>query len=263
MILTIQKLISKIFRKEGKMKKLITVNVSLNFVNRSQRNNEINPNSSCGPTNMIQGLQYSGWVWNNDVFSELSQPEDKLTKFCRTDGETLSYFERKYKNLYDNWLKEAREIAEKNNKEIWEVETINAYSPNEIHDVMNFATNRFLGYSTEDISNGYGATSFLEGSKEQIITKILNDLQDGLPVVSSVRFGKYGHYVTIVGYTYYENKPYDDPVDIIIDNTYGKFNFETNKYEYVSGNDEYIPFEVFKGMIKPFGHFFKKGVETI
>lgn len=247
------------------MKKLITVNVSSNFVNRSQRNNEINPNSSCGPTNMIQGLQYSGWIWNDSIFPELSQPEDKLTKFCRTDKETLLYFERKYKNLYDNWLKEAKEIADKNNKEIWEVETINAYSPNEIHDVMNFATNRFLGYSTEDISNGYGATKFLQEDKEygsSTIIKILGELRDGLPVVSSVKFGKCGHYVTIVGYTYYEGKPFD-PVDIIIDNTYGRFNFETNKYDYVSGNDEYIPFEVFKGMLKPFGHFFKKGVETI
>lgn len=245
-------------------KKLNTINVSLNYPNRSQRNNEINPNSSCGPSNMIQGLQYSGWIWNDNVFPELEQPEDKLTKFCRTDPVTLNYFNRKYKNLYENWLKEAQDLAKKNGKEIWEVETINAYSPNEIHDVMNFATNRFLGYSEEDIKNKYGPTEFVQYGSYGFdqLSAIINNLQAGLPVVSSVKFGDFGHYITIVGYTYYGNDTYE-PKDIIIDNTYGRFNFETNKYDRVSGNDEYIPYEKFEGMIKPFLHVFSKGAATI
>ena len=139
------------------------INISKNFENYSQRNNELLPHVACGPTNMIQALEYAGWEWNNKQFPELKQPEDKLLKFTRTNENVLKYYEKKYKNMYRNWIEEAKSL-QKEGQELWEVNCKKAYPPNEIHDVMNFATNAFLGYSEEDIKNNYFNKYFFHDS---------------------------------------------------------------------------------------------------
>ena len=237
------------------------INVSKNFENYSQKNNEALATVACGPTNMIQGLEYSGWEWNNKQFPELKQPEDKLLKFTRTNENVLRYYERKYKNMYKNWIEEAKSL-QKEGQELWEVNCKKAYPPNEIHDVMNFATNAFLGYSEEDIKNDHYATCFV--SRFDLYT-VLRELKYGLPVVTSVRFGNSGHYITIVGCQWKGKKePNESNVEnLIIDNTYGRFNFKTEKYDNVSGNDNLIPKDELLARVRPAMHLFRPGVLTI
>ena len=237
------------------------INVSKNFENYSQKNNEALATVACGPTNMIQGLEYSGWEINNKLFPEFKQPEDKLTKFTRTNEAVLEYYKRKYRNMYLNWQEEAKSL-QKEGQELWEVNCKKAYPPNEIHDVMNFATNAFLGYSEEDIKNDHYATCFVP--RFDLYTVLL-ELKYGLPVVTSVRFGNSGHYITIVGCQWKGKKvPNESNVEnLIIDNTYGRFNFKTEKYDNVSGNDNLIPKDELLARVRPAMHLFRPGVLTI
>lgn len=242
------------------MAKLNEINISTGFLNSSQRNNEILPSVACGPTNMIQGLEYSGWEINKKVFPDLTQPEDKLMKFTRTNEAVLEYYRRKYRNMYINWVDEANSLK-KEDQELWQVDCPKANAPNEIHDVMNFATNLFLGYTEEDINNGYYATKLVDRFNEEIVCDCL---KKGLPVVTSVRFKDCGHYITIVGAQF--KKDYLSPnsvVNYIIDNTYGRFNFKTETYEKVSGNDNLIPKSELLARVRPVMHLFVKGVITI
>lgn len=257
--------------------KIIEFNVSTGKGNYSQRNNEILPGVSCGPTNMIQALDYAGWKIPDNRYPELKQLEDKLTRFSREDPDVLAYYEKKYKAMYDAWKKEVSEKKQADQPE-YLVSCTDSYAPNEVHDVLNYATNIFMGYTPEDISKGYGATKFYESVP---MGKIVNEILNNLPVVMSVKHGSYGHYVTLVGFTTHEKnvikdfrgdsclKDENDIVDYIIDNTYGRFNFETEKYDNVSGDNEHISKEKFESMLKPIGsatkvaHFFSSGAATI
>ena len=246
-------------------------NVSKDFENYSQRNNVLVPNSACGPTNMIQGLEYSHWYWNNSLYPELKQPEDKLTKFCRTNEEVVNYYAAHYKAMYENWINEATKLAKCQNKKYWEVDCKDSYPPNELHDVMSYATNLFVGYTAADLKNmkSRPVTNFTNKFiEETVISSILS----GVPVVSSVNFNGYGHYITIVGFVadvpegFDENNIFIDLGRIkeyIIDNTYGRFNFKTQKYDAVSGNDEHIERSKFLSMVKPIMHTFTKGAATV
>ena len=236
------------------------INISTNFENYSQKNNEALATVACGPTNMIQGLEYSGWEINNKLFPELKQPEDKLTKFSRTNAAVLEYYRRKYKHMYLNWQDEAKSLK-KEGQELWEVNCPKAKAPNEVHDVMNFATNLFLGYTEEDIKNGHYAT-WLEPDFR--LGEVIYQLKRGLPVVTSVRFGGCGHYITIVGAQYKKDLDNNDNiVNLIIDNTYGRFNFKTETYDNVSGNDNIISKEELLARVRPVMHLFRKGAMTI
>lgn len=235
------------------------INISKNFENYSQKNNEALATVACGPTNMIQGLEYSGWEINNKLFPEFKQPEDKLTKFTRTNEAVLEYYRRKYKNMYLNWQEEAKSLK-KEGQELWEVNCPKANAPNEVHDVMNFATNLFLGYTEEDIKNGHFAT-VLENNFNPYV--VCQNLEAGLPVVTSVRFGGCGHYITIVGAQYKKDLYPDNVVNYIIDNTYGRFNFKTEKYDNVSGNDNLISKEELLARVRPVMHLFVRGATTI
>ena len=242
------------------MAMLNEINISKNFENYSQRNNELLPHVSCGPTNMIQALEYAGWEWNNKQFPELKQPEDKLLKFTRTNENVLKYYERKYKNMYKNWIDEAKSL-QKEGQELWEVDCKKAYPPNEIHDVMSFATNAFLGYSADDISNKHYATYFVE---EFYLPTVISQLCSGLPVVTSVRFKDCGHYITIVGCRWKGREPNESNVEnLIIDNTYGRFNFKTETYEMASGNDNLISKKELIERVRPVMHLFRPGALTI
>lgn len=255
---------------------MVEINVSKGFENYSQRNNIICPNSSCGPTNFIQAFEYSGWQWDNSMFPELTQPEDKLTKFCRTNKDVLAYYENHYGNMYKNWQNEAKELAKKQNKEIWEVECINSYPPNEAHDVMSYAANLFLGYTAKD----------LEKRGRRPVTRFYNEFDEreviwqlcgkGVPIISSVDpfSNGGGHYITIVGFeaedSFVKPEEYKDRLKIdldlikeyIIDNTYGRFDFKNKKYVAVSGDDEHIERSKLLEIVKPVSHYFTKGAAT-
>lgn len=254
---------------------MIEFNVSKGFDNYSQRNNEIDSNNVCGPTNFIQGFTYSGWSWDNSMYPELKQPEDKLTKFVRTNKEVLKYYETHYGPMYRNWISESTKLAKEQKKEYWQVACIDSYPPNEVHDVMSFGANLFIGYTAQDIQDlqRRPVTRFYnEFDENEVIWQICK----GLPVISSVDPFKRGggHYITIVGFVADDDfqKPvnYADRANIdfskikeyIIDNTYGKFDFVNKKYIAVSGNDEHIERSKFKEIIKPVSHYFSAGAAT-
>ena len=244
-----------------------TVNLSINKSNFSQRNNKINPASTCGPTNMVQALDYAGWELPN---GEFAQPEDNFTKFCRTNEEVLKYYKTNYPPMYRNWINECSKLYDGNVPDDVLVEQVysnnfpDSFPPNEVHDVLNFAANKWMGFERNEI------TWFKEKATEnEIYTALINRT----PVVSSVKFSNYHHIITIVGFEYDETKSKDvnenNIVNYIIDDTYGRFNFETKKYDFVSGNDTKIERKKFLSMLKPLGinryhaHFFKPGPATI
>lgn len=257
---------------------MLEVNVSLGKDNYSQRNNEIDSNNVCGPTNFIQALTYAGWVLDESKFPQFKQPEDKLTYFCRTNKDVLNYFKTHYANFYNNWMTEAKANAKAQKKEYWQVACKNSYPPNELHDVMSYAVNLFVGYSAKDLA----------GMKRRPVTRFYNEfdiyeviwqLCKGLPVISSVDPFKRGggHYITIVGFTAADdfakpvsynqvtNKEFslDRIYDIIIDNTYGKFDFANKKYLAVSGNDEHLTIGKLLDIVKPVSHYFSPGAAVV
>ena len=71
-----------------------TINVSKNFSNYSQRNNEVNPYKSCNTTSMIMALSYLPKLWkflkNSDSFKKYNekykQPEDCLQQYMLDNG---------------------------------------------------------------------------------------------------------------------------------------------------------------------------------
>lgn len=252
----------------------MVINVSEGFANYSQRNNVVIPNSSCGPTNMIQALEYSGWQWDNDIYPELKQPEDKLTKFTRTNPDVLEYFEKNYPVYYKNWKAEANRLAIKQGKEYWQVECIDAYSPNELHDVMSYAANLFVGFKPEECKKASTrpVTRFYCSFTE---SNVVLSLLGKRPVVTSVDPFKRGggHYITIVGFVTNDNfiVPKNEEEakaqlknikEYIIDNTYGKFDFVNKKYVAVSGNDEHIERSKLLDIVKSVSHYFSLGPAT-
>ena len=248
------------------------LNISLGYDNHSQRNNEVDPQNACGPTNFIQALKYAGWEWDKSMLPQFTQDEDKLMYFTRTNKDVLDYYATRYAPMYKNWWNESHTIAKAQNKEYWQVACPNTNPPNEVHDVMSYAVNLFVGYTAEDLSKmeKRPVTRFYNEKSE---FEIIWALAKGLPVVSSVDPFKNngGHYITIVGLSAENDfelpKNYNDKSnfhpekisDYIIDNTYGKFDFVNKRYIKVSGNDEHIERKKFLYIMKPVAHYFTKG----
>lgn len=239
-------------------------NISLNKENYSQKNNKIDPANACGPTNMIMAADYAGWNIPMSIFPDLAQPEDKFIKFCRTDSQVLNFYEKINSVYYNDWINESSFLAI--NKEPWEVSCKKAYPPNEIHPVINYALNLFICGENKIV------TEYFDNFN---LKNVIDEIIKGLPVVTSVRFGNYGHFVTIVGFSadgkaiekYLKTNNFNDLKysikDIIIDNTYGRFNFSTMKYDNVSGNDEHIEVNRFLNIVRPVMHIFKKSSLSI
>lgn len=251
------------------------INISSGHDNYSQRNNEIDSANACGPTNFIQALDYAGWVLDESFLPQFKQPEDKLMYFTRTSKDVLDYYKLHYRAMYNNWIAEATENAKIQKKEIWQVACKKAYPPNEVHDVMSYAVNLFVGYSAEELAS----------MKQRPVTRFYNAFNEydlvwqlakkKLPIISSVDPFKRGggHYITIVGLVADDGfaipSSYDEVLNkkieiskissYIIDNTYGKFDFMNKKYVAVSGNDEKIERAQFLDIIKPVSHYFSAG----
>lgn len=250
-------------------------NISLGKENYSQRNNKVDPANACGPTNMIMAADYAGWNIPMSMYPELTQPEDKFIKFCRTDEEVLEYYKKISPGYYNDWVNESTALAKEQNKEAWEASCKDAYPPNEVHPVINFALNKFItGDNFQNCYRDLSHPTYYRDYKFNLKSAI-EELLDDKPVVTSVRFGNCGHFVTIVGFTaddkavekFKKTGKFDNLEksikDIIIDNTYGRFNFNTMKYEKVSGNDEHIEVNRFLNIVKPVMHFFNKASISI
>lgn len=209
-------------------------NISSGMENWSQRKSQYvyknkdfisNAYSFCNVHMMTMALDYLGYLNKysskfNDIYPILPRFPDKLAKFLFEDKRVLDFYKSidpiDYKN-FRNGVK-------------------NASGPNEIHQVLSFGTNLFLGLGN--------VTQF---STNVSWFDIVNDIvYDSLPVGISGKFSGLNHIVLVVGVAYSElgegNKPSltQQPDYLIVDDPFGK------TYEYskgLSGNDVWIPFD--------------------
>ena len=157
--------------------------------------------------------------------------------------------------MYNQFIKE-RESQK--NLPIEKCKFIDSYPPNEVHMVLSYAVNKFIGCN---------ATYFKELAS---IDEIIEQLTMSKPVVISVKFGNLNHILTLVGVELYEKGNEWKVSKFFADDTYGKFNFETGKYEKVSGNDCEFTYEQLVPCMKnlsnkdkKYAHFFNNPAAVI
>ena len=207
----------------------------------SQRNNELDPMNTCSTTAMIQALEIAGYQFP-DIFPNYKQPEDKLTYFIRNDSRVLSYWKTLDFVSYNNWC----------------TRTGNYYQPNEIHAVLSYGTNLFMGKVVTRFIGGYSIDSIVQ----ELLVK-------EKPCVMSGRFSGLNHIVTLVGCAVkekvltkkkIENIRFDDIEYFLIDDTYGETgNYKQNKY----GNDVIITPKRFLNEFKDLSNKTKKWCHVI
>ena len=207
------------------------LNSKYNFVNKNIKSNSY---TFCNVHMMAMGLIYSGYEKRlaaeyNAKYPELTRLPDKLAKYIFEDPEMNKYFKKRFPNYY-------KKFKAGNDKD--------AVCPNEIHNLLNWAANKFLDIGV--------ATYFSTHTPwENIIEDII---YNGTPVGVSGIFNNLNHIVLVVGVAYDcledQNEPgkCQEPSYLIIDDPYGK----TYEYEKgLSGNDVWIPFNKCVSDFKP------------
>lgn len=218
-------------------------NVSDGFDNYSQLRSKYsyingviksNAYTFCNVHMIGMGLIYSGYekrfsVEYDKIYPELTRLPDKLAKYIFEDKEIINYFKKRFPDYYKNFK------AGKDK---------DAVCPNEIHNVLSWAVNKFLDVGV--------ATYFsMRVPWETIIEDLI---YNGTPVGVSGLFSGLNHMVLVVGVAYSHlednNEPgkCQEPDYLIIDDPYGK------TYEYgkgLSGNDVWIPFNKCVSDFKP------------
>lgn len=216
------------------------------------KNNEYKSNwySFCNVTMMAMALDYLGYLDKYDVRIKATYPEikrfpDKLAKFMFEDNKVLEFYQRVDPYDYINFITGKK----------------NATGPNEVHQVLSYGTNLFLGVGN--------ITQF---STSVHWSDIIGDVvYDSLPVGISGKFSGLNHIVLLVGVAYKTLEGGDRPGllqvpdYLIVDDPFGK------TYEYsknLSGNDVWIPFTKcitdFKSLTNPmfkFAHRFVRPSE--
>jgi len=230
--------------------------VSAGFSNSSQRNNiyvdKVLKKSTalvaCNATSMGMGLEYTGWSIPQK-YLELKQQEDNLIKFCQEDSIVLDYYKKTLPAMYAAWLVRAKDC----------------YAPNEVHDVLSYAINMYMGSKV---------TYFKVNT---LVSEIVSDISiRNLPIVMSGKFAGFGHVVCLVGFKAKKeflegyNKTKTITEDLLkfiyewtIDDPYGDFR---NDYKIVlSGNNIPMTSLQFNTMFNPresttvkFAHRFNK-----
>lgn len=230
--------------------------------NYSQLNNKVNPKNTCNTTSMVMALDYMGYKFPDDIFPEFAQPEDKLTMMCYTDDEVLDYYKSVSYPMFQQWVGEVEKISkEKPNLPLKDYVFIDSYPPNEVHAVLSFAVNKFVG--KKDAAR-FNATSSVE--------EIVKELTERKPVVVSVKFGTLNHVLCLTGVEIEsdDNGNTWRPINFFADDTYGRFNMETKKYDTsVSGNDcmfsaeDFVPCLKALGTAYKYAHYFTYPVEVV
>lgn len=224
-----------------------TFNVSENKVNYSQRNNqfkfkngaaEVKAATMCNVTAICMALDYAGYQFPTGIFE---QPEDNLADFLINDSKVDAYYKEKMP---------AMQAAYKAGKE-------GCYPPNEVHDVLAYGTNLWLGTKADTFST---CVKFGTIKREIIINQ--------RPVVMSGLFNNLHHVICLVGMTFdipddiaktsksniikyiAENKI--SPVEFIIDDPWG--NPLKGYKPGISGNDVVISSKYFVDSLKPLGN---------
>ena len=248
------------------------------ILNSSQRNNELvypDPKkfpksqyttswrNECNVTSYIMFLEYSGAKFPSGKYK---QPEDNLGYFILTNKQILDHYKAKQPVFYNAWMKALKGTATKADLE-------NAFPPNELHDYLRMGANLWLGYDAAKFSINVNFKKALWD----------NMVDDNLPLVISTTFGGFGHIVCVTG-VQYKKEDYQalraakdlkasnvdelinltDPVAIIVDDPWGKFNPKTNKYDAPNGgNDIVVPWDVVVARVKPAGSTLTKWCHQI
>jgi len=251
------------------IEKKLVINVSDNKENYSQRNNQyIHTNKKgvkdvysltmCNMTSICMALDYNGWKFPK--LGKWTQPEDALGDFIMKSSDVDKRYKEKMPALY----KEYKSEKMTNGK-------VDYYTPNEIHDLIAFGTNKWLGCSN--------AITFKEDAD---IWDIIKELINGRACVISGKFNGLNHIVTLVGCSWnFKEIPKMSmnklistiisekrmPNEFIIDDPYGDFH---KGYQVASGNDITLTTEEFYSCVKPLGntqvkmcHFVSSGAAVV
>ena len=141
----------------------------------TQNNNKIDPSNTCATTSMIQALDLSGY---SSLFPKgnYDQAEDNLTYFIRNDSRVLDYYKKIDYYNYSNWITSPSGV--------------NVYPPNEIHQVLSYGTNLWIGKQVTQFTTNFSINDI----PSQILIK-------NRPLVMSGVFHKLNHVITCIGIT--------------------------------------------------------------
>lgn len=248
----------------------LVINVSDNKENYSQRNNQyvhlnekgvkdVYAGSTCNVTSICMALDYNGWVFPD--LGKWKQPEDSLAEYISTSVE----IDARYKKMMPGLYKDYKNMKMTNGK-------VDYYTPNEIHDLLAYGTNLWLGCS-----------SAIKFNEKADIWDIIKELVNGRACVISGKFAGLNHIVTLVGCTWnFKSVPGASltktistlisdkimPTGFIIDDPYGDFHKQYKPG--FSGNDIELTLEEFYSLVKPLGntqvkmcHFVSDGVALV
>jgi len=203
----------------------------------SQRNNQYDPNNTCNVTSMIKACSSMNKYELPDVYDEqgnkIMQPEDRLYYICNHNPQVLDYYKERYPDLYSDYI----------NK------TEGCYFPNEIHDVLSYATNLFLDMSEYNRKYKMG-DKYTQFSTNVPLGLILFDIFSKKPVVMSGRFNGLNHVVTLIGYAINDKQiPMEER--FIIQDPYGEtYNYRNNH----DGRQVWLTREQMVNDFKPLGN---------
>lgn len=207
------------------------------------QNNKINIENKTPVSPMLMALDYTGYKF--PLIKEDENIEDVFLKFCLQSTEVLDFYKKISPTMFDAW------VNEKDNN----------YPPTNVHKVLNFAANKFLGI--ED------ATYFNE---KATLSEIIKELTEYKPVVVSVEFGKNNYTLCLTGITLETNDDGESwmPIKFYADDIYGRFDIPNKKYlTGISGMDsEYlvddlIPLLKEKNTQFKYAHFFNKSTPVV
>jgi hypothetical protein len=243
--------------------KKIIFNVSSGLPNYSQRNNDyilkrknntVSSINVCNTTSMCMASSYAGWRFPSKPYPQYKQEEDRLTAFCLNDKRVSNYYKERYPVLWKEWQDDKKD----------------ALPPNQVHEVLAYATNLWLG------------TEVVKFSEYLTLTRMMNEIAiNNLPVVVSGVFPKksdsdekINHIIVLVGAIYnkedvilngqHSNVDVSaaEPTHLIFDDPWG--DFMTGYEKLLPGNDIVCPCGKALDYLKPidshykWGHTFKK-----
>lgn len=191
---------------------MVTLNVSKNKENYSQRNNEVNPLISCNTTAMIMAISYIPELYKKMQESRIYQFYSKKFK---QEGDCLQKF------ILDN-----------------------GGEPTVHKDLQDF-TNHFLGGNYVSFSTNLTIKDLIKELKNNKPV-VISGTFPGYP---TKRKEPLGHIVTLVGMRWNKDKDYEsmkNPDSVIIDDPYGN---TLNDWK-GSGNDIELTFKQFNSWIK-------------
>lgn len=245
------------------LKRAIVFNCSDGYDNWNQRNSKytfkkgnvtVDYSWLCNAHAYSNALQCGGYTLYSTKYPELTRYPDKLAKFCCEDDEVDNYYKEHAYQMWHLWddAKKGKVSAE-----VWNRD---GYAPLNVHKVLCFAVNRFLGGNYGDIATFY---------ENYPIKNILKEVTiNNKPVVTSGKFNNLHHIVCIVGAVYdydkiadylnddedFENNIIKEdvyPEYIICDDPWGEtLNYANNKV----GNDSHISWSNFIATVKPLGN---------